>query len=160
MSNIREVAKLAGVSPATVSRVLNNNQTYKITNETRENVLRAVAQLGYKPLVKQTGRTGTLPADQRFTVGCLLATTRGKYSDPYYVSILSGIEEETERQGGVISLIHTEQELEDPEILTRTLEAGLDGLSSSCASGHRTGRFPDSPCPTTCSHSTQTWRRG
>lgn len=128
MANIRDVAKLAGVSPATVSRVLNNNQTYKITNETKENVLRAVARLGYKPLVKQTVRTGNLPSDQRFTVGCLLATTRGKYSDPYYVSILSGIEAETERQGGVVSLIHTEQELEDPEILSRTLEAGLDGL--------------------------------
>ena len=128
MVNIRDVAKLAGVSPATVSRVLNNDQTYKITNETKQNVFRAVTELGYKPLIKRNSRTESSVTGQRFSVGCLLATTRGKYKDPYYLSILSGIEEETERQGGVISLIHTEQELEDPEILKRTLDAGLDGL--------------------------------
>ena len=128
MANIRDVARLAGVSPATVSRVLTNNQTYKITNETRENVLRAVTELGYTPLIKKSDRPEHPAVDQRFSVGCLLATTRGKYRDPYYLSLLSGIEEEMERQGGVVSLIHTEQELEDPEILNRTLEAGLDGL--------------------------------
>ena len=128
MANIRDVAKRAGVSPATVSRVLNNNQTYKITNETRENVLRAVTELGYTPLIKKTDRSEREAVDQRFSIGCLLATTRGKYRDPYYLSLLSGIEDEMEKQGGVVSLIHTEQELEDPEILNRTLEAGLDGL--------------------------------
>ena len=128
MANIRDVAKRAGVSPATVSRVLNNNQTYKITNETRENVLRAVTELGYTPLIKKSDRSEREAVDQRFSIGCLLATTRGKYRDPYYLSLLSGIEDEMEKQGGVVSLIHTEQELEDPEILNRTLEAGLDGL--------------------------------
>ena len=128
MANIRDVAELAGVSPATVSRVLNNNQTYKITDETRQNVLRAVTKLGYTPLIKKSDKSCPPATDQRFSIGCLLATTRGKYRDPYYLSILSGIEEEMERQGGVVSLIHTEQELEDPEILNRVLEAGLDGL--------------------------------
>ena len=128
MANIRDVARIAGVSPATVSRVLTNNQTYKITNKTRENVLRAVTELGYTPLIKKSDRPEHPAVDQRFSVGCLLATTRGKYRDPYYLSLLSGIEEEMEKQGGVVSLIHTEQELEDPEILNRTLEAGLDGL--------------------------------
>ncbi len=129
MANIRDVARMAGVSPATVSRVLNNDTTYKMTNETKQRVFRAVTELGYNPPLRKSDRVEQQPAaDQRFTVGCLLATTRGKYKDPYYVSILSGIEEETERQGGVVSLIHTEQELEDPDILNRTLEAGLDGL--------------------------------
>jgi LacI family transcriptional regulator len=128
MANIRDVAKAAGVSPATVSRVLNNDQTYKITDETKQNVLRAVTELGYQPMIRKADRNARPKAEQRFSIGCLLATTRGKYRDPYYLSILSGVEEEMERQGGVVTLIHTEQELEDPEILKRTLEAGLDGL--------------------------------
>ena len=73
MANIRDVARLAGVSPATVSRVLTNNQTYKITNETRENVLRAVTELGYTPLIKKSDRPEHPAVDQRFSVGCLLA---------------------------------------------------------------------------------------
>ena len=63
-----------------------------------------------------------------FSVGVLLATTRGKYSDPYYLAILGGIEDELARLGGTVSLIQTEQELEDPAILNRLLNAGLSGL--------------------------------
>ena len=127
MANIRDVARLANVSPATVSRILNDNQTYKTTDETRKKVLRAVTELGYQPLARKhvSSHAGS---EARFSIGCLLATTRGKYSDPYYLSILGGIEEELARLGGTVSLIQTEQELDDPEVLERVLHAGLSGL--------------------------------
>ena len=129
MANIRDVARLAKVSPATVSRILNDNQVYKTSDETREKVLRAVTELGYQPLARKHSSVapGTAEGD-RFSVGCLLATTRGKYSDPYYLAILGGIEEELARLGGSVSLIQTELELENPEILDRFLGAGLSGL--------------------------------
>ncbi|MBR3017567.1 MAG: LacI family DNA-binding transcriptional regulator [Clostridia bacterium] len=128
MASIRDVARLAHVSPATVSRILNNNQVYKTTDETRQNVLRAVAELNYKPLVKKSCEAKPERTESHFSVGCLLASTKGKYSDPFYLSILGGIEEELKRQGGMITLIHTEQELEIPAVLERFLSAGLDGL--------------------------------
>ena len=127
LSSIRDVARLAHVSPATVSRVLNNNQTYKITEETRKNVLKAAAELGYKALVKKPSPSRADDV-RELSVGCLLATTRGKYSDPYYLSILTGIEEELKREHGVVSIVQTEQELDDPAVLDRVLHAGLDGL--------------------------------
>ena len=39
MSTIRDVAKLANVSTATVSRIINNDTKYKITDATRDRVL-------------------------------------------------------------------------------------------------------------------------
>ncbi len=129
MANIRDVARLAKVSPATVSRILNDNQVYKTSDETREKVLRAVTELGYQPLARRHSSVTPGAAEgDRFSVGCLLATTRGKYSDPYYLAILGGIEEELARLGGTVSLIQTELELENPEILDRVLGAGLSGL--------------------------------
>ena len=129
MANIRDVARLAKVSPATVSRILNDNQVYKPSDETREKVLRAVTELGYQPLARKHSSVAPGAAEgDRFSVGCLLATTRGKYSDPYYLAILGGIEEELARLGGSVSLIQTELELENPEILDRFLGAGLSGL--------------------------------
>ena len=127
MANIRDVARLACVSPATVSRILNDNQLYKTTDETRERVLRAVTELGYQAPVKKSPRPAASEACG-FSVGVLLATTRGKYSDPYYLSILSGIESELARLGGIVSVIQTEQELEDQGVLNRLLGAGLSGL--------------------------------
>ena len=127
-AEVRDVHHRANVSPATVSRILNNNQVYKTTDETRRNVLRAVAELNYKPLVKKSITEKPENKDSRFSVGCLLASTKGKYSDPFYLSILGGIEEELKKLGGTITLIHTEQELENRAVLDRFLNAGLDGL--------------------------------
>ena len=128
MANIRDVARRANVSPATVSRILNDNRVYKTTDETRERVLRAVTELGYQAPVRKQPRPERKDDGAGFSVGVLLATTKGKYSDPYYLSILSGIENELSRLGGTVSLIQTEQELEDHAILNRLLSAGLSGL--------------------------------
>ncbi len=51
-ATIRSVAKLAGVSPMTVSRVLNENESdrSRVAPETRERILEAVRELNYLPL--------------------------------------------------------------------------------------------------------------
>ena len=46
--NIEDIAKLAGVSKSTVSRVINNKDS-SITKETRERVLQVVKEYGFKP---------------------------------------------------------------------------------------------------------------
>ncbi len=127
MSSIRDVAKQAGVSPATVSRILNNNPVYKITPETRERVLKAVADLDYKPLVRPI--RNTVPAaDKGMRAGCLLASTKGKYSDPFYLDILDSFEKEFERLGGSVPFVRIEQDLDKPEIWQSLLAMQLDGL--------------------------------
>ena len=52
---IRDVAKLAGVSPMTVSRVINGSP--KVTAETRERVEAAIAELRYVPNTLARGLT-------------------------------------------------------------------------------------------------------
>ena len=47
MITIRDVARRAGVSVATVSRVLNNSAL--VSPDTRDVVMKAVTQLGYRP---------------------------------------------------------------------------------------------------------------
>ena len=57
MSTIREVARRAGVSIATVSRILNNDEYFGVTAETKRRVLEAVKELNYKK--KNTKRKST-----------------------------------------------------------------------------------------------------
>ena len=47
MTSIRDVAKLAGVSPSTVSRVING--TAKVDEEKMQRVLNAISETGFKP---------------------------------------------------------------------------------------------------------------
>jgi LacI family transcriptional regulator len=68
MATIKEIAKLANVSTATVSYVLNDSA--KISEETRERVLRVIEQANYKPnsiakslKVKRTDTIGIITED-------------------------------------------------------------------------------------------------
>ena len=47
MVGIRDVARKANVSPATVSRVLNNDQTIDVAQTTRQRIVEAAAALDY-----------------------------------------------------------------------------------------------------------------
>lgn len=49
VATMMDVARLAGVSQTTVSFVLNNAETANIPDETRQRVLEAVKELGYRP---------------------------------------------------------------------------------------------------------------
>lgn len=132
MSSIRDVARQAGVSPATVSRILNNDPTYKTTAETRQRVLKTVTELDYKPLVRRCRKNNPQGDAKKLSIGCVMVSTKGRYSDPYYMAILSGIEQELEKLGGTVTLVRTTQELADQEALDSLLNAPLDGLVLMC----------------------------
>lgn len=45
MASIRDIAKMAGVSPASVSRILNNDENFSINENTRKRVLEIANEL-------------------------------------------------------------------------------------------------------------------
>ncbi|MDQ0090373.1 LacI family transcriptional regulator [Paenibacillus anaericanus] len=131
MSTIRDVAHLAKVSTATVSRVLNNDTKYKMTDETRERVWQAVTQLNYTISSKQKRQSSTKEqhgAKSHIKIGCVLSVTKNKYNDPYFMSILTGVEERLLSHGYSISFIRTGPELEDKQMLFNTFSESITGL--------------------------------
>ena len=48
MATLKDIAKKAGVSSATVSRILNQDETLSVTTKTRERVLEIAQELNYK----------------------------------------------------------------------------------------------------------------
>ena len=48
MATIKDIAKSAGVSPATVSRVLNHDQSMSVSDETRQKIFDIAEKLEYK----------------------------------------------------------------------------------------------------------------
>jgi len=94
LPSINEVAQHAGVSIATVSRVLNN--TKPVSAETRKRVEEAVATLGYH--LNAAGRS--LAKAQSLTLLVLVPD----FSNPFYGQIVQGVESVTREQGYRIML--------------------------------------------------------
>ena len=118
-----DVAKLAGVSRATVSYVLNgiSDSYVAITPETRDRVLKAVEQLGYQPdAMAQSLRSGTTN-----TVGLLIPDMH----NPHYWQIAYGVEQELQTRNYDVLLmsasLNPERELQSVSKLARRQ---IDGL--------------------------------
>jgi DNA-binding LacI/PurR family transcriptional regulator len=84
---IREVAKRAGVSLQTVSNVL-NGRISQMADETRERVLRSIAELGYQPNANARG----LRSQRTHTVAFLTVDPSARFlADPFHTTLLSGM---------------------------------------------------------------------
>ena len=53
MATIKDIAQAAGVSSATVSRVLNHDQSMSVSDETRKKIFAVAEQLPYKKIKNQ-----------------------------------------------------------------------------------------------------------
>lgn len=94
LPSINEVAELAGVSVATVSRVLNN--TKAVNPDTRLRVEQAVAELGYH--INSVGRSLAKAQSSKLLV------LVPDFSNPFYAQIVQGVESVTRLRGYMIML--------------------------------------------------------
>lgn len=108
MATIYEVSKLAGVSLATVSRVINN--TVPVREATRVKVEAAMNELGYRP----NSVAQSLASNRSNSIGILVSELSG----PFYGALLSRIEAEFRAVGKhvIIAAGHSDAEIERESI--------------------------------------------
>lgn len=115
---IRDVARAADVSVATVSRVFNGKG--QVRDSTREHVRRVASQLGYLPneiaRSLSNGRTSTL--------GVILPVPHGEF----FSEIIRGLDEAAQRSEYHLLISSSHHRLEDTEAALRVLRGRVDGL--------------------------------
>ncbi len=116
---IADVAREAGVSLQTVSRVLNNKG--KIRPETRSHILAIIERLGYRPNALARG----LATHKTFALGLVMPDI----ANPFFSAIARGAEEAARQAGYSLLLFNT---IEDParevEALGTLAAQRVDGL--------------------------------
>ncbi len=95
-ATLRDVAKLAAVSIATASRVLNGEGNYSVSNATQTRVWEAARQLNYQSndALQRLQRR----SDQNsYSIGLLMSGVSAKFSDPFWSVVIDGINTELTR---------------------------------------------------------------
>jgi LacI family transcriptional regulator len=117
---MREVAEKAGVSPATVSRVL--NKTQYISPETEQRVLEVVRQLNYYKNV-HARRLATGQSD-------LFGLVISEIANPYFPEIIRGFQAAAWDRGFDVLLFNTEyQESRTKSVIRKLIESDVRGVA-------------------------------
>ncbi|MDF2922293.1 MAG: LacI family transcriptional regulator [Paenibacillaceae bacterium] len=94
MVTIYDIAKQAGISPATVSKVFNNYSD--VSEKTRKKVLETAASMGYYP----NSSARTLITKRSWTLGILFTEVSGKgIRHPFFNSVLESFKNAAESKG-------------------------------------------------------------
>lgn len=122
--SIKDIAKLSGVSTATVSRVLNDNGRF--SEETREKVLSVVKEFGYST----NSVAKTLREQKSHTIGMIVPDI----SNEFFSSLITQIESYFFDKGISTIICNTNKDAEKEKAYLKSLDAKLvDGLI--CISG-------------------------
>ncbi len=115
---IRDVARLAGFSVASVSRVL--NESGKVTDETRESVMKAVNALGYSPNIAAR----SLSTARSQAIGVVLPDMHGEF----FSELVRGIDRAASESGYLLLLsnIHADPAMADHALAA--MRGRVDGV--------------------------------
>jgi LacI family transcriptional regulator len=100
-TTIRDVAAMAGVSPATVSRVLNGKQD--VGADLRQRVLAAVSELGYRP----NGPARSLRTQAAMVLGLVISDI----TNSFFTAVVRGVEDRAQQAGYSVVLANADEDL-------------------------------------------------
>ena len=123
---LRDVARVAGVHPGTVSRALNPETRALVNERTAERVLAAAKELGYRPNPIARG----LRTNRSHTIGVLVPDLM----NPLFAAVVRGIEDGL-RDGGYTPLIaNTDNDAERERVAFEAMSAWqVDGFIAATA---------------------------
>ncbi len=115
---MRDVAIKAGVSIRTVSRVVNNEG--EITEETRQRVLAAIEELGYRP----SKLARALVTRRTETIGLVLVNI----ANPFFAEVACGVLDAAEARGYNVFLCNSTDTEQQDRILRSLADHAVDGV--------------------------------
>jgi len=127
VATIRDVAERAGVSPITVSRVINDSGY--VSDETRREVEAAIEELNYVPNILAR----SLRSKRTHTLALVITDV----TNPFWTTIARGVEDKAVENGFSVILCNTD---EDPEkeqsYLEVLLQKRVDGVIIAPVTSH------------------------
>lgn len=122
MATLKDIAIEAGVSLATVSRVLNDDPTLNVKEETKHRILEIAEKLEYKTSSARKLQTGAV--NQHHILAIYSYQQELEINDPYYLAIRHGIETQCEKLAIELTNCYEHNGLPDIKNVTGILIVG------------------------------------
>lgn len=92
VATLKEISERAGVSISTVSRVLNNDETLLVLDETKMKIFEAAEDLEYKTITQRKNKT---KKNNNYKIGLVeMYDVSKQLEDPYYLLLKNTVEKE------------------------------------------------------------------
>lgn len=119
MATIRQIAEKAGVSPATVSRVLNFDDNLKVTLETKKRIFKVASDLNY--IIKNDKK---ILSDEFKIIILSYLTEQHEVRDPYFLCMHMAMERRLTKEGIKFQRIYSVKELDSIEDINGLIAVG------------------------------------
>ncbi len=128
---LKEIAKEAGVSISTVSRVINKNSTNAASKEVQDRIWEIVRRTGYTPNssardLKKGVSEGGEPLSR--SIACLFARTEDSKSDLFFSTLARSIEQEAFRHNYILKYSFTAIDIHHPNTFRLVTDNHVDGV--------------------------------
>ncbi|MEY8351904.1 LacI family DNA-binding transcriptional regulator [Lachnospiraceae bacterium 54-53] len=128
---LKEIAKEAGVSISTVSRVVNKNSPGAAGKEVQDRIWEIVRRTGYTP--NSTARTlkmgnGTDSVLSSRSIACLFARTSDTVTDLFFTSLSRSIEQEAFKRNYVLKYSFSSFDINHPNTFRLISDSHVDGV--------------------------------
>ncbi|GAV13737.1 LacI family DNA-binding transcriptional regulator [Paenibacillaceae sp. P-4] len=128
MVRLKDIAERVGVSISTVSRVINHDDSRRVSEETKQKIWQAAKTLNYQvtPIANPKARTRTRHHTSPMSthaIGCILSLPDNKYNHPYFSPIIQGIEAKLLEAGASLAFLHTQAELRSTTLFESLLKS-------------------------------------
>lgn len=128
---LKEIAKEAGVSISTVSRVINKNGTSAASKEVQDKIWEIVRRTGYIPNSNARDlKTGAVEGQEPLSrsIACLFARTEDSKSDLFFSTLARSIEQEAFRHNYILKYSFTAIDIHHPNTFRLVTDNHVDGV--------------------------------
>lgn len=111
---IKDIAKIVGVSPSTVSRVVNKGDTKSASDETQKRIWEAVYQYGYMPSLNTKNLQADVPEGEKTSgeIVCMYGRMTNSFLDPFFQRLTHAIEKAAFKKGYILRFSTTNAQTE------------------------------------------------
>ncbi|MFA9480081.1 LacI family DNA-binding transcriptional regulator [Phycisphaerales bacterium AB-hyl4] len=125
MATVEDICRLTGKSRATVSRVLRNDQQYRVRPAVRQQVLKAAAQVGYEP----NHLARSLATGKSFCIGVVQGQAEKSFGSPFFAPTLLEMANVALERGYHLALLPVEVgEVGESQVLKAIHRRRIDGF--------------------------------